>query len=173
MLVHFSAPLVSRKHLSRGQLQQLSRFSASSRQTSSHLRPKRIMASALSSFHRMSCQASSFSALQRNPRAPSNLQNSACTTHRHITYCRGSDSFLDSSSFLGGKISVCWARNQQQQRPGQAHKLHRVAVRAAGGGAGREPWDFSRFLKTVLYFNEPPKLEEVSSRRQSKVACWF
>lgn len=42
-----------------------------------------------------------------------------------------------------------------------------LAVRAAEGEAdkaGREPWDFGRFLNTVLYFNP---LEEVSRARQA------
>ncbi|KAL4444961.1 hypothetical protein ABPG77_004011 [Micractinium sp. CCAP 211/92] len=36
------------------------------------------------------------------------------------------------------------------------------AVQAAGSpGGDRQPWDFGRFLRTVLYFNKPPTPQEV------------
>ncbi|MEW5307468.1 MAG: hypothetical protein WDW36_009863 [Sanguina aurantia] len=34
-------------------------------------------------------------------------------------------------------------------------------VHSSPGGAAREPWDFQRFVKTVLFFNEPPSVDKV------------
>ncbi|GAQ79922.1 NAD(P)-binding Rossmann-fold superfamily protein [Klebsormidium nitens] len=77
--------------------------------------------------------------------------------------CAGSGSTLRPSFFLGRS----WDSrpvDKKSLQPGPTVQLRRVSVRAAGSNGGsREPWDFSRFLKTVLYFNEPPKLEEVVS----------
>lgn len=39
-----------------------------------------------------------------------------------------------------------------------------LTVRAAGqdnGSSGRQPWDFGRFVKTVVFFNDPPSPAEV------------
>lgn len=76
--------------------------------------------------------------------------------------CAGCGSALRPSSFLGKNWEL-HSVDKRSLQSGQTVQLRRDSIRAAGGGGGgREPWDFSRFLKTVLYFNEPPKLEEVS-----------
>lgn len=51
------------------------------------------------------------------------------------------------------------------QRALHSNRRH-LPVRAgpqSGGGGGRQPWDFGRFLKTVLYFNPPPAPQDVIS----------
>lgn len=40
--------------------------------------------------------------------------------------------------------------------------LPRTGCHCAGGGSGeRQPWDFGRFLKTVVYFNPLPPPQEI------------